>query len=816
MSFATKQVDLGPVRSKDSLDNEWSFSDFFLYISDHVGSSSSPIKDVDTRSSGLCSPRKGKQHARCISINNVVDQQDAKSFSFALQPRTMAFTTISPSAFFNPHIFLHTTNMLRYAATGYQKLFIRLTTSHIFSFAKALYLLANIQDVMIRLPAITKQKRLQVYKAEIEAGTDDLEDFRPSKQSRRFLSWNTTFLKRGRKKILKLKSTHVNDDISAPPRKRQQQFLGKPFISSESSAINGVLHIARERDRAARHKEDRPLKPMLISVPALCAWDLAFPLTVVESKASLTDKPIFEAENQAAMSGACELNILLDRDNLAGCQRSRYGLSHPLLLASNRLGSDACLSRPSYPMPPSKFIFPIQSSDQDREFRQAYKKEIRQNLTAAVQSSLPPDAHWALHTLRLGFDLRVHYNPITLQLIVSRHNTPTTEQACELVTRIQEVVDSMALPDTDVHIDVCTHRCSDAAAGEPSMVLESNPHTYRSAQRLPYASLGLAGTSSIGTLSGYVKHRTEGGQVNVYAMTCKHVVEYPGLQEEQPGHVKVALPVNSPAEGDHRYTLKALRTRMSKKAQPILEKASTYDISFGKVFATSGEKRRLPGTNSAADWALLSLNASQTRPVNKHVRESARFATCAHASMSHARMHTPTRREPSPVAPRASVEGEASPTPPPGIGWDWDWDSPQAQAERLREEEYQMRSRFQQYQPFGMQWDEARLPTPEHMRRAYYRHLDAISIAQIPSISPLPSPVFRPTRAAATGNPQRLYIQGLDTQEENKQGLDTQREDTQELDTQRKTKPVGPEATRKRKKGSYHLRHDREQRDKHN
>jgi hypothetical protein len=59
-----------------------------------------------------------------------------------------------------------------------------------------------------------------------------------------------------------------------------------------------------------------PLEPMLIPVPAPRALDLAFPFAVVEGKAYSTGKQIFEAENQAAVSGACALKIQLDLDDL--------------------------------------------------------------------------------------------------------------------------------------------------------------------------------------------------------------------------------------------------------------------------------------------------------------------------------------------------------------------------------------------------------------------------------------------------------------------------------------------------------------------
>lgn len=66
-----------------------------------------------------------------------------------------------------------------------------------------------------------------------------------------------------------------------------------------------------------QHESGGPLEPMLISVPAPRALDLAFPFAVVEGKAYSTDKQIFEAENQAAVSVACAHNILHRLDRMA-------------------------------------------------------------------------------------------------------------------------------------------------------------------------------------------------------------------------------------------------------------------------------------------------------------------------------------------------------------------------------------------------------------------------------------------------------------------------------------------------------------------
>ena len=161
------------------------------------------------------------------------------------------------------------------------------------------------------------------------------------------------------------------DDVSAPPRKRQQQSASEPYMSPESLSMNtrthtpinnalelsempalaplgsliktprpdisiGIQHEAlidalsvqslnkvKARiflkwleNEMVQHAPDRPHEPMLISVPAPRALDLAFPFAVVEGKAYSTGKQICEAENQASVSGACGLKIQLDLDNM--------------------------------------------------------------------------------------------------------------------------------------------------------------------------------------------------------------------------------------------------------------------------------------------------------------------------------------------------------------------------------------------------------------------------------------------------------------------------------------------------------------------
>ena len=81
-----------------------------------------------------------------------------------------------------------------------------------------------------------------------------------------------------------------------------------------------------------QHEPGAPLEPMLISVPAPRALDLAFPFAVVEGKAYSTGQQIFEAENQAAVSMACAHNILHRLDRMAN--RGNTANTQPRVLFS--------------------------------------------------------------------------------------------------------------------------------------------------------------------------------------------------------------------------------------------------------------------------------------------------------------------------------------------------------------------------------------------------------------------------------------------------------------------------------------------------
>jgi hypothetical protein len=85
----------------------------------------------------------------------------------------------------------------------------------------------------------------------------------------------------------------------------------------------------------------------------------------------------------------------------------------------------------------------------------------------------------------------------------------------------------------------------------------------------------------------------------------------------------------------------------------------------------------------------------------------------------------------TPVSPPTSINGEDS-LPQPGFGWEFEY----ALEDRMRQKQHEVNARFQRYERFGMRWEEARLPTPDHLRKAYDELVEAIENDRTPSLSP--------------------------------------------------------------------------------
>lgn len=100
------------------------------------------------------------------------------------------------------------------------------------------------------------------------------------------------------------------------------------------------------------------------------------------------------------------------------------------------------------------------------------------------------------------------------------------------------------------------------------------------------------------------------------------------------------------------------------------------------------------------------------------------------------RANTPpfTQSNPTPVSPPTSVNGDDT-LPQPGFGWEFEY----VLDDRMRQKQHEMNARFQRYERFGMRWEDARLPTPDHLRKAYDELLEAIENDRSPLTSPEPA-----------------------------------------------------------------------------
>jgi hypothetical protein len=92
--------------------------------------------------------------------------------------------------------------------------------------------------------------------------------------------------------------------------------LTSALSSQDLNGLEAQLFLSQLQNKMVHREPGGPQEPMLISVPALRASDLAFPFAVFEGKAYSTGKQVFEAENQAAVAGACGLKIQLCLDEL--------------------------------------------------------------------------------------------------------------------------------------------------------------------------------------------------------------------------------------------------------------------------------------------------------------------------------------------------------------------------------------------------------------------------------------------------------------------------------------------------------------------
>ena len=109
------------------------------------------------------------------------------------------------------------------------------------------------------------------------------------------------------------------DDISSPiktPRPDITIGIRESVLVSSLASRGLTKTVASDFLRYLQESEiqrnEGLLEPVLVSEPTQRAMEVRFPFLIVEGKSYATGKPIYEAQNQAAVSGACAVKISRD------------------------------------------------------------------------------------------------------------------------------------------------------------------------------------------------------------------------------------------------------------------------------------------------------------------------------------------------------------------------------------------------------------------------------------------------------------------------------------------------------------------------
>ena len=105
-------------------------------------------------------------------------------------------------------------------------------------------------------------------------------------------------------------------DVKTP---RPDIFIGLKDVALNESLQSRGLAVADTEyllEALAKPHPQTGHPPLLHSEPTQAALHIRFPCFIVEGKSYATCRTIYEAQNQAAVSGACSLKILHDLDNL--------------------------------------------------------------------------------------------------------------------------------------------------------------------------------------------------------------------------------------------------------------------------------------------------------------------------------------------------------------------------------------------------------------------------------------------------------------------------------------------------------------------
>ncbi|EXJ81887.1 hypothetical protein A1O1_07952 [Capronia coronata CBS 617.96] len=88
-------------------------------------------------------------------------------------------------------------------------------------------------------------------------------------------------------------------------------------LKSQGLSNTRANYVLDKLQQQTTHRHLSAPEPLLCSEPTQRAYQMRFPFLIVEGKSYATGKPIFEAQNQAAVSGAGALKILHDLADIA-------------------------------------------------------------------------------------------------------------------------------------------------------------------------------------------------------------------------------------------------------------------------------------------------------------------------------------------------------------------------------------------------------------------------------------------------------------------------------------------------------------------
>lgn len=117
--------------------------------------------------------------------------------------------------------------------------------------------------------------------------------------------------------------TEIDDSPIKTPRPDITIGISQDALVQELHRTQGLDRIRAKyflkdlQQKTIRRDSGRRGEPVLCSEPTQRALQIRFPFLVIEGKSYATGKHIFDAENQAAASGACALKIQHDLNYLA-------------------------------------------------------------------------------------------------------------------------------------------------------------------------------------------------------------------------------------------------------------------------------------------------------------------------------------------------------------------------------------------------------------------------------------------------------------------------------------------------------------------